>query len=744
MSWVDDDVVSEVKKPDAMWSDDDVVELPSKPKSPSFADKVNLAASRINQTLLQPVRDLGNLAVEVPTALVTGMGGALAGNIMGAGSDIYSAIAGQPKVGEQVRQNVINDLTYQPRARVAQEALQLISKGLQESKLEGLPVVGQELPAVVRAARQGVPAASELMVAKMSAPSEKMIRFAKQNQPKIEAAKEAQRLGLVVDPSEVNPTLKNRVYAGWARPEIIDVKGAKLNLPKIQAILRQEAGVEGDVLNGETLKAARDVISKPYDDVRTIGQLAPNVELANRLRASIPRPITGKENQVKPAVKSLEKIAEKLEKGELNASDVVDDIRGYRGESDNWYKIAERGDAKRNPTEMAKVYKTIANTLEDAIEANLPKDSDILSNFRNARQNLAKNYTVEKIINTESGIPNLALLNSGKLSSAPLSGDLAALRNIQANFPEVARSIDKYGAMLPNTVSRSTFGGTAGSGAALATGTSPAAGGIYGAASGLIGGRFIANKMLSPEYQSLNVIPKVPGPKRNPRTVILNQDVPQSGLSLSFPATIAAVESDAPSVRGLIGLADDYSPAHPSLGMPVVDIPLDPQLRPMYGNMRMSQPERMMLEPQLSMPVINFEKGSTVLPARGLMSLADESQPMPDTLRMATRHDVPTVDFPLRQEVLQHPSIVESTQQFIAESEHLKSLIANSSGFWRKGYQNQLMNLENEFAAGMRQIGVDSPQDAVGGLNRLYGQGNPTKLPIEHGYVGGLNQLLKD
>jgi hypothetical protein len=120
----------------------------------------------------------------------------------------------------------------------------------------------------------------------------------------------------------------------------------------------------------------------------------------------------------------------------------------------------------------------------------------------------------------------------------------------------------------------------------------------------------------------------------------------------------------------------------------------------------------------------------------GLLDFADDvPTKTPDTQRLATRHDFPTVDFPLRQEVLQTPEIRQAIDAFRSQADELRLTSQNAIN---KDVRNRaaikLADLEKEFAAGMRQLGIDTPQQAVG-LQNLYEGGKPTKLPIEHGFV---------
>lgn len=139
----------------------------------------------------------------------------------------------------------------------------------------------------------------------------------------------------------------------------------------------------------------------------------------------------------------------------------------------------------------------------------------------------------------------------------------------------------------------------------------------------------------------------------------------------------------------------------------------------------------------------------------GLLTLADDADPasriggipkdadpinatraqvsgVPDTERLATSHDVPTMDFPLRQEVLQQPEIAEAIDAFRGESERLTAIATNAiNPVARKKAVQDLAALQDEFASGMKQLGIENSADAHG-LNRpLYETGSGTRMPVE-------------
>lgn len=688
------------------------------------AQKQATTLSDVGRWIGEPYANIGRLAAEVPATLVTGMGSMVAGNLMGAASDIYSSVTGQPRVGDKVREDVMRDYTYQPRSAVAQEAFNLLGEGMKTNAgklVQGLPVVGQELPIMSTLARPATRTITGAIAEKAAAPSERIVKFAAQNQPKIDAAVQARRLGVVVDPAEVNPTMKNIAGTEFARPEILDVKAAKINLPIVQNILRNEAGVEGNVLTGETLQAARDVLSKPYNEVRKLGALQANADLAAQLRASKPTAIVGLEKQVKEGTRVIDEVASAIEEGRLSASDAVDAIRGYRNQATNWYKIAEKGDAKRNPKEIAKAYQTVADTLESLIESNIPQDSRLLNDFRKARQGLAKNYTVEALINKESGVPDLSKLSSARFADAPLSGDLAALRQIQANFPEATAAVNKYGALLPSTINRSSAGGTAGAAASMAVGGAPVTGGVLGAVSSVLGGRFVGNKMLTPEYQARNLLPNVPrvaAPESAASRIIpINKDIPYSGLpNIGNPPVIPGSwqEGMLKNVETGPG-AMDIPVANPLLGMRSVE-------------------EGMLTPPATPLPTLPpLEKWS---PKTGrVVSPFVKSGEIPKATTPASMEGA--VPFELKLEVANRPEVIRATNAFIDEAAALKdAILREPNGFKRAQLEAKLRGTENRFMAGWKQLGFKNEAQLRDLTQKLYQGGEGTQLPIQHGFSG--------
>lgn len=100
------------------------------------------------------------------------------------------------------------------------------------------------------------------------------------------------------------------------------------------------------------------------------------------------------------------------------------------------------------------------------------------------------------------------------------------------------------------------------------------------------------------------------------------------------------------------------------------------------------------------------------------------------------------IPFKLKLEVLQDPEIVKAITDFRREAADIQQVIDNAiNKKVKENHQKKLEVLQNHFLEGMRQLGIDNPQEALG-LSKLFESGKETKLPIEHGFTfGGKSKL---
>lgn len=207
-----------------------------------------------------------------------------------------------------------------------------------------------------------------------------------------------------------------------------------------------------------------------------------------------------------------------------------------------------------------------------------------------------------------------------------------------------------------------------------------------------------------------------------------------AGAIASLPTTLA-------TAGGIYGAANLYNRLGPALARRMVKKSLLDRVAPVAFPAELGfaeeSPFGLKTQPQPA-PYVS----------RNLLSLADENDiasraPVPDTLRMATTHDYPTIDFPLRQEVFQQPEISSAIDSFKIEAARMQKVKDNAiSPNVRAKAARDLEALQKEFMAGMDLFGVSNAADAHG-LNRpLYEKGAGTRLPIKHTHTPkSLSQL---
>jgi hypothetical protein len=150
----------------------------------------------------------------------------------------------------------------------------------------------------------------------------------------------------------------------------------------------------------------------------------------------------------------------------------------------------------------------VARALENAIENSIT-DPRLVTDFRNARTALARTYDYERATNLATGVVDPQALAALAAEGKPLSGKLAKLANVAANFPETMQ-----GGVVrePTFREKLTRSGAAGTGGAIVGSLFGLPGTIIGGAVGAAGGNaasaLMARRMASPQYQRANAMPQ--------------------------------------------------------------------------------------------------------------------------------------------------------------------------------------------------------------------------------------------
>jgi hypothetical protein len=131
---------------------------------------------------------------------------------------------------------------------------------------------------------------------------------------------------------------------------------------------------------------------------------------------------------------------------ELDPKKMVYDLRLLRSNADAYYKAYERSFDPEQLTK-AKQARAAASQIEDSLEnytKSLGRD-DLLPALRDARQLIAKSYTVQKALNPVSGTVDARALARELKKGKPLSDELRTVAEFAAQFPKASQVTETMG-----------------------------------------------------------------------------------------------------------------------------------------------------------------------------------------------------------------------------------------------------------------------------------------------------------
>ena len=368
--------------------------------------------------------------------------------------------------------------------------------------------------------------------------------------PQLDAAAEAQRLKIALNPADIDPSVSTRFLSAAAGPRGPEAL-ALANKPRVTEIAKTELGLGPTTsLTSEAYSTARANLAKPYDEVRKLPTMVADetaLKNLNDLRKN--DKLIGGEGVAKKVNKLVDDAVAKTQAG-LTGAEVLENVRALRADAK---KIYGNQNATPKQVAVADANLAIANQLESMIESNITNPK-LLDQFRDARQKMARTYVYEGATDFNTGMVDVSKLARITAKDNALTGDIASLGKIAGNFPDVftTTAASKF-YDLPR-LSRS---GLAGGGGALVGSqfglTGSIVGGLLGGGLGEFGGALAAKRMASPKYQA--------GLKLQDFRIPTNQlaaaaaPIPQSQAVVPFDPRNALVQPNE-----IVGYAQDGSP----------------------------------------------------------------------------------------------------------------------------------------------------------------------------------------
>lgn len=283
--------------------------------------------------------------------------------------------------------------------------------------------IANQVPRLLRGWQQG--AATEAQQA------------AKANAQKFVAAQTGAAQGYVIPPADLNPGMMSEALSGLSgKIKTAQVASAR-NQNVTNRLVRESLGVSEDMpLNLDTLNAIRSQAGRAYEAVKSTGTVATNQAYAQALDDAI-KPFTSQSSSFPGRkVPAVVDDIRSLKTDAFDAGDAIETIKVLRNDADAAY----RGGDKLT----GQAYKKAVDALEKAIDDHLVASgapADLLSNYRGARQTIAKTYTVQNALNPETGAVDALKLARELGKGKPLSGELKSVAEFGTAFPKAAQML---------------------------------------------------------------------------------------------------------------------------------------------------------------------------------------------------------------------------------------------------------------------------------------------------------------
>jgi hypothetical protein len=136
---------------------------------------------------------------------------------------------------------------------------------------------------------------------------------------------------------------------------------------------------------------------------------------------------------------------------EINPAKMVEDLKIARKDADIYYNSWAKNGKPEDLTK-AKEFKAEATRLENTLES-YAKDigqSDLVPALRDARQLIAKTYTVEKAMNQTTGSVDAGKLAARLKQGKPMSDELKEVAQFAQAFPKAVKTPESLGGFVSN------------------------------------------------------------------------------------------------------------------------------------------------------------------------------------------------------------------------------------------------------------------------------------------------------
>ncbi len=256
----------------------------------------------------------------------------------------------------------------------------------------------------------------------------------------------AQEAGYVVPPTQANPSSWNKLLESLSGKIQTAQHASARNQEVTNRLAKEALGLPVDQpITQQALKAVRDQAGQAYEAIAQ-GQYVTDATFKGQIRA-----LADGQRMLAAQFPGLAddtaiKLATQLEQAaQMDGRVLVELTKSLRDKANVAFKDGA--------SEVGRLYKGAAGEIEDLIERNLlytgSGGRQALDAFQQARQQIAKSYTVEAALNGSN--VNAATLAAQLKRGKPLDGGLRSAAEFAQSFPKAAQLPQKMGSVLPGS-----------------------------------------------------------------------------------------------------------------------------------------------------------------------------------------------------------------------------------------------------------------------------------------------------
>jgi len=248
--------------------------------------------------------------------------------------------------------------------------------------------------------------------------------------------------GATLPPTQVNPSLLNRMLEGFSGKQQTGQVASIKNQEVINAQARKTLNLPEDtVITPQVLQDYRNVKGQAYDALK-----ANNTYYADKQFFTDINKRTAELQKLSNTtdVTAELRVLNGLKQMNFDGVGLVEQMKRLRFDGEG--NLASLDPSNRS---LGQAQKFAARQLEDLAERNLKNfnQPDVMSNFKQARQDIAKSYTIEKSLNAVTGDVSGAKLGQRAAQGKIVPSELQALADAAAAYPTAFQNTARIGSV---------------------------------------------------------------------------------------------------------------------------------------------------------------------------------------------------------------------------------------------------------------------------------------------------------